>query len=161
MSAISWFFLGASTGAAATAIARPLLGATRGALRRGPSLLIVGALGAITFAAAATAMLLVISSRRASSQNPHPTLSSGPAATMPNVQRAAPMEVAAAGLAARLKRQGGTPADWNLLAESYDFLGRPQDAERAREHAANEAARESLKFPTPASAAGTRAAVAR
>lgn len=49
---------------------------------------------------------------------------------------AEPMDEAAAGLAARLERQGGTAADWSLLAQAYDFLDRPEDARRARAHAA-------------------------
>jgi len=42
------------------------------------------------------------------------------------------MDAEVAGLEARLARQGGTPADWSLLAQAYDFLGRPEDAKRAR-----------------------------
>ena len=34
----------------------------------------------------------------------------------------------------RLARGGGSPEDWDLLAKSYEFLGRPADAERARKH---------------------------
>jgi hypothetical protein len=49
---------------------------------------------------------------------------------------AQPMDQAAADLAARLKSKGGTAADWNLLAQAYDFLGRPADAQRARAQAA-------------------------
>ena len=44
------------------------------------------------------------------------------------------MESATAGLEARLARDGGSPADWKLLAQSYEFLGRAADALRAREH---------------------------
>lgn len=58
---------------------------------------------------------------------------------MPSTARAAsaePMDEAAANLADRLQRQGGTAADWNLLAQAYDFLGRPDEAQRARARAA-------------------------
>ena len=58
---------------------------------------------------------------------------------MPSAARtrsAEPMDQAAATLAARLESQGGTAADWNLLAQAYDFLGRPEDAQRARARAA-------------------------
>ena len=51
-------------------------------------------------------------------------------------QSAEPMDQAAARLAARLESQGGTAADWNLLAQAYDFLGRPEDARRVRARAA-------------------------
>jgi len=46
------------------------------------------------------------------------------------------MEMAAAQLAARLARNGGTSDEWELLAKSYDFLGKPDDAKRARQHVA-------------------------
>jgi cytochrome c-type biogenesis protein CcmH len=42
------------------------------------------------------------------------------------------MEAEVAGLETRLARDGGTPADWSLLAQAYDFMGRPDDAKRAR-----------------------------
>jgi len=45
------------------------------------------------------------------------------------------MEEATARLEARLTRGGGSPQDWQLLAQSYDFLGRTEDARRARAHA--------------------------
>lgn len=38
-------------------------------------------------------------------------------------------------LAKRLQAQGGSPADWTLLAQSYEFLGRSADAASARTHA--------------------------
>jgi cytochrome c-type biogenesis protein CcmH len=43
-------------------------------------------------------------------------------------------------LAARLATQGGSDNDWQLLAESYDYLGRTADAKGAREHVASGAA---------------------
>src|SRR4029077_10203486 len=49
------------------------------------------------------------------------------------------MDAEVAGLEARLAREGGTPADWSLLAQAYDFLGRPEDAKRARAKAGNPA----------------------
>lgn len=59
---------------------------------------------------------------------------SAPGSARPGM--AQPMDQAAADLAARLERKGGTAADWNLLAQAYDFLGRPADAQRARARAA-------------------------
>jgi cytochrome c-type biogenesis protein CcmH len=40
-------------------------------------------------------------------------------------------------LAARLARDGGSPADWTLLAQAYEFLGRADEARRARAHILN------------------------
>lgn len=42
------------------------------------------------------------------------------------------MDAAVAGLEARLASGQGSDADWTLLAQAYDFLGRPEDARRAR-----------------------------
>jgi cytochrome c-type biogenesis protein CcmH len=44
------------------------------------------------------------------------------------------MQAAIAGLEARLARGGGSDADWELLAKAYEFLGRNDDAQRARSH---------------------------
>ena len=66
------------------------------------------------------------------------------AASGPAAAAAAPaaqsMQEAVAGLEARLASGGGNPSDWELLAKAYDFLGRPQDAARARQHIASPAA---------------------
>jgi hypothetical protein len=42
------------------------------------------------------------------------------------------MDSAVAALEARLAKGGGTPDDWELLAKSFEFLGRPADAAKAR-----------------------------
>ncbi|HEX3397440.1 MAG TPA: hypothetical protein VHS76_12130 [Steroidobacteraceae bacterium] len=47
---------------------------------------------------------------------------------------AGPMDSAVASLSARLAQGGGAPGDWELLAKSYEFLGQPDDAARARAH---------------------------
>lgn len=45
------------------------------------------------------------------------------------------VEGAAARLEERITRQSGSRSDWLLLAQSYDFLGRSEDASRARSRA--------------------------
>jgi cytochrome c-type biogenesis protein CcmH len=42
------------------------------------------------------------------------------------------MGSAIASLEGRLAKGGGSADDWELLAKSYEFLGRPQDASKAR-----------------------------
>jgi cytochrome c-type biogenesis protein CcmH len=42
------------------------------------------------------------------------------------------MDSAIAALQSRLAKGGGTAADWELLAKSYEFLGRTDDASKAR-----------------------------
>lgn len=44
------------------------------------------------------------------------------------------MSSAIAVLQARLAKGGGSADDWELLAKSYEFLGRPDDARKARAH---------------------------
>lgn len=59
---------------------------------------------------------------------------SAPAMTGTAGGPAGDMESATQALAARLAAGGGSDADWNLLAQSYDFLGRAADAGLARQH---------------------------
>ena len=47
---------------------------------------------------------------------------------------ASPMESAVANLEDRLAKGGGSADDWELLAKSFEFLGRPADAAAARAH---------------------------
>jgi len=49
-------------------------------------------------------------------------------------QAAGSMEEVLARLEARLASQGGSDSDWELLAQSYDFVGRSADAKLARAH---------------------------
>src|SRR5256884_1760873 len=69
------------------------------------------------------------------------------------------MEAAAAGLAARLARDGGSADDWNLLAQSYDFLGRADDARRARARAASAPGSKGPLAPPAATLSPTAAAI--
>jgi hypothetical protein len=57
------------------------------------------------------------------------------------------MQGAVAGLERRLAAQGGSDADWELLARSYEFLGRTSDAAQARNR----------RLPAGAGAAGGNA----
>ena len=58
----------------------------------------------------------------------------GPAQYGPAKTAASPMNAAIASLQARLGKGGGSADDWELLAKSYEFLGRPADADKARAH---------------------------
>ncbi len=79
----------------------------------------------------------------------HPELASNPVAPSPTgtapaadssgtdgalATKAGSMSSAVSGLETRLAKGGGTPADWELLAKSYEFLGLPDQASRARRH---------------------------
>jgi hypothetical protein len=58
----------------------------------------------------------------------------GPAPNGPAKTAASPMGNAIASLQARLAKGGGSAEDWELLAKSYEFLGRPAEASKARAH---------------------------
>ncbi|HYL01796.1 MAG TPA: hypothetical protein VEU54_00105 [Steroidobacteraceae bacterium] len=94
------------------------------------------------FAIAATIIYVAIAARHshgalALQAAAHP----GTAASTPNpAAPAESMQAAVGGLEARLARQGGSDSDWELLAKAYDFLGRPDDAKRARAHISSPAA---------------------
>lgn len=56
-----------------------------------------------------------------------------PATATPQQRQAAgSMDSAVSGLERRLAAGGGSDGDWELLAKSYEFLGRPDDAAAAR-----------------------------
>jgi len=61
-----------------------------------------------------------------------PAASPGGAANSTPKPGAGSMDSAIAALEARLAKGGGTPDDWELLAKSFEFLGRPADAAKAR-----------------------------
>ena len=142
--AIFWFIAGALVGVGATLVARPL---RRGALALGRARLRYGLAGAFvaTFAGAAAIIYLAIGSRHSLASRPAaamvaPAAESAAGAAAKSDAPAKSMEAEAAALEARLARNGGTADDWTLLAKAYDFLGRPDDARRARARAANPAA---------------------
>ena len=61
-----------------------------------------------------------------------PAAAPGGAASPTAKPGAGSMDSAIAALEARLAKGGGTPDDWELLAKSFEFLGRPADAAKAR-----------------------------
>jgi cytochrome c-type biogenesis protein CcmH len=121
---------------------------------RQPSLRQAGLVAAgalLTFALAVTVLYLAIGHRAAPGT---PAAHSGTPAPHPvgsaqDGQQAQSMEQATTGLAARLARDGGSDKEWELLAKSYEFMGRPEDAQLAREHKAP---------PSALAAAGTAGA---
>lgn len=128
MSAPFWFFAGLLAGVTATSIAVPL---RRGVGRVGARPLIYIGGGIAVFTAVAAGLYLALGSlqQKPDSAHAHPEANvSTPGGT------ALSMEEATAQLEARLDRDGGSPNDWQLLAQSYEFLGRKDDAKRAREH---------------------------
>ena len=129
------FIAGVLAGVAASYVAAPLW---RGAstLAHGRTRYLLAGGFVASFAVIAGVIYVALGSRHSlerpagsvtASTAPAPSGSSGAAGGT-----AKSMEAEVAGLEARLARDGGTPADWSLLAQAYDFMGRPEDARRAR-----------------------------
>lgn len=164
MSATSWFIAGLLTGVSAVLAGFVLRRTLKQAVTGNRNVLFACGLAALGCAAAATAISVSLglhgnlvvthtesnSHRATAAQEPASSaMTLGPelpsASTMAEmlsvgkkmgVKTAEPMDEAAARLAARLNAKGGTAADWNLLAQAYNFLGRTHDAELARARAA-------------------------
>jgi len=140
--AFFWFIAGALVGVAASFVALPLW---RTALTLGRGRMRYGLAGAFvaTFAGAAAIIYVAIGSRHSLASRPAATAMVAPAAAPAasasdkSGASAKSMEAEVAALEARLARNGGTADDWTLLAKAYDFMGRPDDARRARSRAAN------------------------
>ena len=128
-----WFVAGVMVAVAGLFVALPLLRAqsdTANPSSRARLWIVAAAIVGISAAAVALYSLLGSPSAIGTASAPQP------AAQAPASSGTAPsMEESTAKLAARLAADGGTSADWELLAQSYDFLGRPAEAAAAREHA--------------------------
>ena len=146
------FIAGVLAGVAASYVATPLWRSASTLARGRTRYLLAGGFVA-GFALIAAVMYLALGSRH-SLERPAGSVaaSAAPAPSSPTDKggTAKSMEAEVAGLETRLAREGGTPSDWTLLAQAYDFMGRPDDARRARAKAGTPAA------GTPA--AGTPAA---
>ena len=128
-----WFIAGALLGAVATFIALPLWRAARasGAARRA-YVLAGGCVAA--FAAIALVIYFGIGSPRAPAPQASVTMTPAGSGSAPGNSAPQSMDAAIQGLEARLARNGGSDADWTLLAQAYEFQGRQEDARRARAH---------------------------
>ncbi len=141
MSALFWFVAGALAGAAATAAIGPLWRIGAAQPHRHTLRIAVAAGGACTFAAIAAIAYLTSGSARsfdrtetAAGLADHPAAEVASSSAAPSTGKVPSMEEATARLEARLSQGGGSPQDWQLLAQSYEFLGRAADAQRARAH---------------------------
>jgi cytochrome c-type biogenesis protein CcmH/NrfG len=162
---IFWFLGGAMTSAAAIWIATPLL---RRLHERG-SRLWAGA--AIIGAVSLTAVLATTLYRwwgAPAALELDPTMSAitnaathpGLAAKATGTMQVGSVEAATLKLAERLETKGGSNADWLLLAQSYDFMGRADDAKRARARAASSPAVPAAAVPGTTVSAGDASRIA-
>ncbi|HEY7643252.1 MAG TPA: hypothetical protein VH814_26215 [Steroidobacteraceae bacterium] len=160
MSIYFGFIAGTLTGLAAAFIALPLLRATRAALHKRNVRIAVAALGIAAFAAAALLLYRVLG-RPDLLETPVAVAAAHPGSGAAD-SGAAPdsMENVIARLEARLTREGGGREDWLLLAQSYDFVGRAADAQRARERAGGGSSPVAQAESVPAGAAAPYASEA-
>ncbi len=133
--AIFWFVAGAMSGAAACLLSAPLWRRLRELRRAGSATLSV--LAAVTAVAVAAGVLYAIWGRpealdsTAVHSGPH----AGEVTGNGNPAAGESVEAATQKLALRLDTRGGSSADWQLLAQSYEYLGRADEAAAARERA--------------------------
>jgi hypothetical protein len=134
MSGWSWFLTGVVAGTVATLAASALWPRAAGSVSRWP----VGysmTLGLVmVFALSALFLYSAVGTHTTSQGVTTRAPAAHPGTGAPNGNQAQSMDVATEALRTRLEQHGGTAADWQLLAQSYDFLGRPKDAEAARAH---------------------------
>jgi len=131
-----WFSIGLMTALAALALVLPLsrkLRSTPPSWKRAGTFLAV----ALTMSLAALTLYRWWGQPGALSGAPRAASANAPRndASSAGTVRVGSVEDATVKLAQRLATQGGSAADWNLLAQSYDFLNRPVDAAEARKHA--------------------------
>jgi cytochrome c-type biogenesis protein CcmH len=126
-----WFIAGLVIGILTGWLASRLWPRARALMPARNAYLIAGGL-IVAFAAAATLLQVALSSRRTVGGDAAHAIADAAAGTA--APAAQSMDAAIARLEARLAREGGSDGDWELLAKAYDFLGRSDDAKRARAH---------------------------
>ena len=136
MSTYFWFIAGMLAGVCAALVAWPLVRGALTVLEHRKTRIAIAATGVVGFCAVAFVLYRtfgspeLLSGSVASTAGPHPGMSAAASGEAP-----ASMDSVVAGLEARIAREGGKREDWLLLAQSYDFLGRTADAQRARDTA--------------------------
>ncbi|HSD75004.1 MAG TPA: hypothetical protein VLB75_09565 [Steroidobacteraceae bacterium] len=131
-----WFAAGVMTGVAAAFLLAPLSRILVATVQSRPRRYTVGALSVVVFALIALLIYRTlgtpsaVDARTVSAPLAHPG-----AVSMTPGEPGNSVDNAVTRLEARIARDGGSRSDWLLLAQSYDFLGRPEDAARARQKA--------------------------
>lgn len=159
---VFWFLAGVAAAIAALLIAVPLWRAAPDDQGLRTRLLLPTGISVIVIAAAIVLYMRLGAPRSMDSPIPAPAqvLTEAHAAEVTAGAQgggagAGSLEDAARQLAQRLERDGGSAADWELLAQSYEFLGRTAEAQQARERGKSAPA---TAQRAPAPSAGTPAA---
>ena len=136
---IFWFWAGAMTSLAAVSIALPLfnqLRARRGTGREravmiGAVVIVIGASLAM-YRLWGTPRAITVSAKESALVS---SMGQAGADSLGGTAKVGSVEEATEKLAKRLNTTGGSAADWALLAQSYEFMGRSAEATQARQHA--------------------------
>ena len=139
LESIFWFLAGALVVVALLFVAYPWLSG-QGRARLWPSLPRGFAPGGAVLIIVALAIYLKLGSPQlaasdavvAGAQTTSAPLAAPAAAAAAGSQAAGSMDNAVVGLERRLASGGGAEGDWELLAKSYEFMNRPEDAAAAR-----------------------------
>jgi hypothetical protein len=133
---LGWFLAGILSALTAASVLKPLLTRFNDRRKLGAVLkpsVIIGAL--IVVSAIVLFAWLVSPSPPTGADNGDVTAHAAAAAPLASPpQPAGSMNELLVRLERRLAAQGGTDADWELLAQTYDYMGRPADAKSARSH---------------------------
>jgi cytochrome c-type biogenesis protein CcmH/NrfG len=130
---VLWFVAGMLTAVAATFVIYPRLREHPRAPRWAALPKGVFASAALILAVAFDLYLWLASPQRTTSPSVASTSTAGAITAHANnsSRSAAAMDSVVAGLESRLAQGGGSDADWDLLAKSYEFMGRLEDAAAA------------------------------
>jgi cytochrome c-type biogenesis protein CcmH/NrfG len=128
-----WFIAGLAIGVLTCWFAPRLWPRARALARTRGAYLVVGGLMA-AFVVAATILEFALAARHGGVGEAVHAGASSAATTGASSAAAQSMDAAIARLEERLGRAGGSDADWELLAKAYEFLGRSEEARRARAH---------------------------
>jgi cytochrome c-type biogenesis protein CcmH len=157
-----WYGAGILTGFAAAFVMLPLARALAQKFPGRGVRFAVAALAVVGFGAATLIVYRTLGSPDAVEQSltavtpPHP----GARTPAPGEQGQS-LENAASKLEERLTRDGGSISDWQLLAQTYEVLGRPDDAARVRAQAASAAGASGATPPAASDTRSTQALEAR
>lgn len=144
-----WFLAGSLTGFAMALVIVPLWRGALTAFANRTTRIAAAVVGGLVFAGSAVLIYRTLGSPDMLDNAPVSAMPAHPGVAQTSGQSADSMESAIAGLEARVTRDGGKREDWLLLAQSYEFVGRAADAERARRSAG--AAESSSAASTPKS----------
>jgi cytochrome c-type biogenesis protein CcmH len=137
MSTYFWYVAGLLTGVAAAFVIVPLARSLTQRFSGRSARIVSVALALVAFAAVVLVVYRTLGHPDALERNVTMVAPAHPGARQPAPgEQAQSLESVATQLEERLMREGGSAGDWQLLAQTYEVMGRADDASRVRTHAA-------------------------